>query len=59
MVQRLDALSAKVENNMKKLDDIESLNQIKQTPEQIKETLTEIANMNVPSTLIEGQSKTY
>ena len=49
MVQRFDALSAKVEYNMKKLDNIESLNQIlKQAPEKMKETFAEIANMNVP-----------
>ena len=39
---------------MKKLDNIESLNQIiKQAPEKINETLAEIANRNVPSTDID------
>ena len=49
MVQRFDALSTKVENNIKKLDNIESLNNIiKQAPEKIKETFAEMANRNVP-----------
>ena len=51
MVQRFVALSAKVENNMKKLDNIESLNQtIKQVPGKIKATLAEMANRNVTQT---------
>ena len=50
MVQRFDAISAKVENNMKKFDNIESLNKIiKHAPEKMKETFAEIANRNVPS----------
>ena len=54
MIQRFDALSANVENNMKKLDNIASLNQIiKQAPEKMKETVAEIANRNVPSTGID------
>ena len=55
MVQRFDALSStKIKNNMKKLDNIESLNEIiKQAPEKIKETFAEIANRNVPSTGID------
>ena len=51
MVQRFDALNTKIENNIKKLDNIESLNQIIiQTPKKIKETFAEIANMNEPTT---------
>ena len=54
MVQRFDALSTKVENNIKKLDNIESLNQIIiQAPKKIKETFAEIANMNVHTTGID------
>ena len=54
MVQRFDALSTKVENNIKKLDNIESLNQIiKQAPKKIKETFAEIANRNIPPTGID------
>ena len=46
-IPEIDALSAKVENNMKKLDNIELFNQIiKQAPEKMKETFTEIANRN-------------
>ena len=61
MVQRIDVLSAKVENNIKKSDNIESLNQIlKQAPEKMKETFAEIANRNVPSTGIDrGTIKTH
>ena len=51
MVQRFDALNTKVENNIKKLNNIESLNQIiMQAPNKIKETFAEIASMNVPTT---------
>ena len=50
MVQRFDALNTKVEINIKKLDNIESLYQIIiQAPKKIKETFAEIANMNVPT----------
>ena len=61
MVQRFDVLSAKVENNIKKSGNIESLNQIvKQAPEKMKETFAEIANRNVPSTGIgRGTIKTH
>ena len=54
MVQRFDALSAKVEINMKKLDNIESLNKIiEHAPEKMKETFAEIVNRNIPSTGID------
>ena len=53
MVERFDALNAIVENNMKKLDNIESLNQIiKQAPEKMNETFAEMANRNGPPTSI-------
>ena len=56
MVQRFDALSAKVENNMKKLDNIESLIQII----KMKETFAEIApSCQHQLALIEEQSNTH
>ena len=45
MVHRFEKLSTKVENNMKKLEGLESLNEsIKQAPEKLKTTYAEMAN---------------
>ena len=45
MVHRFEKFSTKVENNMKKLEGLESLNEsIKQAPEKLKTTYAEMAN---------------
>ena len=58
MVQIFDALSAKIENNMKKLYNLESLNKmIKHAPEKMKESFAEIANTGIDRGTIKDSLK--
>ena len=60
MVQRFEKLGTKVENNMTKLEGLESLNErIKQAPEKINTTYANMASKGNNIALMDGDTIKY